>query len=114
MAQIKEKLIALRDNPNRLECPLIYHLDVAAMYPNIILTNRLQVRHRKSSVTVLTPTSVQPSAMVDEATCAACDFNREGANCQRTMDWSWRGEHSPATRNEYEMIKMQLESEKVS
>lgn len=22
--------------------PLIYHLDVAAMYPNIILTNRLQ------------------------------------------------------------------------
>ena len=59
-------------------------------------------------------TYTQPSAMVDEATCAACDFNREGANCQRTMDWSWRGEHSPATRNEYEMIKMQLESEKVS
>ena len=24
------------------EVPLIYHLDVAAMYPNIILTNRLQ------------------------------------------------------------------------
>jgi DNA polymerase epsilon subunit 1 len=23
------------------EKPLIYHLDVAAMYPNIILTNRL-------------------------------------------------------------------------
>ena len=23
--------------------PLIYHLDVSAMYPNIILTNRLQV-----------------------------------------------------------------------
>jgi DNA polymerase epsilon subunit 1 len=23
------------------ERPLIYHLDVAAMYPNIILTNRL-------------------------------------------------------------------------
>ncbi len=22
--------------------PLVYHLDVAAMYPNIILTNRLQ------------------------------------------------------------------------
>jgi hypothetical protein len=28
--------------PRRDEVPLIYHLDVAAMYPNIILTNRLQ------------------------------------------------------------------------
>ena len=34
----------LRDTPNRLENPIIYHLDVGAMYPNIILTNRLQVR----------------------------------------------------------------------
>lgn len=33
----------LRDTPIRDERPLIYHLDVAAMYPNIILTNRLQV-----------------------------------------------------------------------
>lgn len=33
----------LRDCPNRLENPIIYHLDVGAMYPNIILTNRLQV-----------------------------------------------------------------------
>lgn len=33
-------LEGLRDIPNREECPLIYHLDVAAMYPNIILTNR--------------------------------------------------------------------------
>ncbi|XP_047261413.1 DNA polymerase epsilon catalytic subunit A-like, partial [Capsicum annuum] len=39
---IMEKLMSLRDNPLREECPLIYHLDVAAMYPNIILTNRLQ------------------------------------------------------------------------
>jgi len=38
--QIKEKLCALRDTPNRIENPLIYHLDVGAMYPNIILTNR--------------------------------------------------------------------------
>lgn len=30
-------------NPNSLDCkPLVYHVDVAAMYPNIILTNRLQ------------------------------------------------------------------------
>ena len=41
---ILEKLVDIRDTPNRLEAPLIYHLDVAAMYPNIILTNRMQVR----------------------------------------------------------------------
>lgn len=32
--------------------------------------------------------------MVDEATCAACDFNKPGANCQRRMTWQWRGEFS--------------------
>jgi DNA polymerase epsilon subunit 1 len=37
------QLEILRDAPNREEKPVIYHLDVAAMYPNIILTNRLQV-----------------------------------------------------------------------
>lgn len=45
--QVKQAIITqledLRDNPYRTEPPLIYHLDVAAMYPNIILTNRLQV-----------------------------------------------------------------------
>ncbi|KAB1255675.1 DNA polymerase epsilon catalytic subunit A [Camelus dromedarius] len=93
--QIKTKLSSLKDVPNRIECPLIYHLDVGAMYPNIILTNRLQ-----------------PSAMVDEATCAACDFNKPGANCQRKMAWQWRGEFMPASRSEYHRIQHQLESEK--
>ena len=41
--EIKEKLELLRDTPKRIENPMIYHLDVGAMYPNIILTNRLQV-----------------------------------------------------------------------
>ena len=41
--EIKAQLESLRDIPNREECPLIYHLDVAAMYPNIILTNRYRV-----------------------------------------------------------------------
>lgn len=41
--EIKKKLVSLKEVPNRIECPLIYHLDVGAMYPNIILTNRLQV-----------------------------------------------------------------------
>lgn len=39
---IRTKLCDLRDTPMRLENPIIYHLDVGAMYPNIILTNRLQ------------------------------------------------------------------------
>ncbi|XP_030795668.1 DNA polymerase epsilon catalytic subunit A isoform X1 [Rhinopithecus roxellana] len=93
--EIKSKLASLKDLPSRIECPLIYHLDVGAMYPNIILTNRLQ-----------------PSAMVDEATCAACDFNKPGANCQRKMAWQWRGEFMPASRSEYHRIQHQLESEK--
>lgn len=95
-SEIKDKLASLRDTPARLENPLIYHLDVGAMYPNIILTNRLQ-----------------PSAMVDEATCAACDFNKPGAKCQRVMNWTWRGDFMPATRNEYQTIKQQLEVEKI-
>lgn len=93
--EIKRKLVSLKEVPNRIECPLIYHLDVGAMYPNIILTNRLQ-----------------PSAMVDEATCAACDFNKPGANCQRKMSWQWRGEIMPASRSEFHRIQQQLESEK--
>lgn len=74
---IVEKLLTLKTVPHRLEKPMIYHLDVGAMYPNIILTNRLQ-----------------PSAIVDEATCAACDFNRPGAACQRNMEWMWKAECS--------------------
>ncbi|KAJ3080643.1 DNA polymerase epsilon catalytic subunit, partial [Quaeritorhiza haematococci] len=94
--QILTTLAELRDNPNRIECPLIYHLDVAAMYPNIILTNRLQ-----------------PDAIIDESACAACDFNNGFDNpCQRHMKWSWRGEFLPAKRNEYNMIRNQLETEK--
>ena len=95
VADIKEKLESLRDTPNRIEMPIIYHLDVGAMYPNIILTNRLQ-----------------PSAMVDESTCASCDFNRPGAQCQRAMSWMWRGEFMPATRGEFQRIQQQLENEK--
>ncbi|KAI8837763.1 hypothetical protein BJ741DRAFT_603225 [Chytriomyces cf. hyalinus JEL632] len=94
-ASIVENLTELRDEPNRMRLPLIYHLDVAAMYPNIILTNRLQ-----------------PDAIVTENDCAACDFN-EGpdSSCQRRMIWSWRGEYFPAKRSEYNMIRNQLERE---
>lgn len=75
--------------------PLIYHLDVGSMYPNIILSNRLQ-----------------PTAMVSEPDCAVCDFNKPGKECQRKMDWSWRGEFYTAKSSEYRMIKKQLENER--
>lgn len=37
---------------------------------------------------------IQPPAIVDEETCAACDFNKPGSRCQRRMPWMWRGEFS--------------------
>lgn len=86
-AEIVQQLHALRDKPVRSEKPLIYHLDVSAMYPNIILTNRLQ-----------------PHAIVTPAQCAACDFNGM-SECQRDMEWTWRGEYFPASRGEAEMIQ---------
>lgn len=92
--KITSKLQELRDCPNREEVPMIYHLDVAAMYPNIILTNRLQ-----------------PPAIVTDEDCAACDFNKPGKTCLRPMTWVWRGEHYSATRNEYLHLKTQLQSE---
>ena len=149
--EIKNKLTSLKEVPNRIECPLIYHLDVGAMYPNIILTNRLQVKERTKEKCVGLNVNkhgikrffvLQPSAMVDEATCAACDFNKPGATCQRRMAWQWRGEISklisynyvpgidsfscgveysksffpssavPASRSEFHRIQQQLESEK--
>lgn len=93
--EIQGNLQNLFDNPNRLEQPVIFHLDVGAMYPNIILTNRLQ-----------------PSAMVSETDCAACDFNKPGAVCKREMEWLWRGEMLPASKNEFQRIQQQLETEK--
>eukprot|EP00898_Chlorokybus_atmophyticus_P000434 jgi/Chlat1/1391/Chrsp12S02054 len=92
--EILGQLVSLRDTPNREERPVIYHLDVAAMYPNIILTNRLQ-----------------PPAIVTDETCASCDFNRPGKTCLRKMDWVWRGDYYTANRNEYNSLKNQLQSE---
>jgi DNA polymerase elongation subunit (family B) len=76
----------------RTEEPLIYHLDVAAMYPNIILTNRLQ-----------------PSAVVTDADCAACAFNVPGKRCLREMEWVWRGETYMVNASEYALLRSQLE-----
>lgn len=92
--QIKSSLEGLRSNVPVMLTPLIYHLDVAAMYPNIILTNRLQ-----------------PDAIIEESTCASCDFNRPGKTCDRKMTWSWRGEYFPAKQGDINMLRHQLTSE---
>lgn len=93
-SSILSKLEDLRDNPNREDCPNIYHLDVASMYPNIMTTNRLQ-----------------PDSMIDESNCATCDFNRPGKTCDKKMTWSWRGEYYPVTKGDYNMLKNTLASE---
>jgi len=90
--QILGKLEFIRDKcPVYEQEPLIYHVDVAAMYPNIILSNRLQ-----------------PVAIVNERTCAGCMFNKDENNCKRNMQWQWKGEYFPLTRKEYESVKQQL------
>ncbi|GAA5932437.1 hypothetical protein JCM1841_000581 [Sporobolomyces salmonicolor] len=93
-SNITAMLEELRDNPLRSDTPLIYHLDVAAMYPNIMLSNRLQ-----------------PDSVVTEADCAACDYNRPGKQCQRRMKWAWRGEYFPAALGEFKMVRNALEQE---
>ncbi|KAG8738813.1 DNA polymerase epsilon catalytic subunit [Ceratobasidium sp. 414] len=93
-SKIQTALEDLRDRPMRQDKPLIYHLDVAAMYPNIMLSNRLQ-----------------PDSVVDEAMCAVCDYNRPGKTCDRRMTWAWRGEYFPAQRDEYNMIRHALNQE---
>ncbi|KAK6537956.1 DNA polymerase epsilon catalytic subunit [Orbilia ellipsospora] len=93
--KITAKLMDLKATPNRSERPLIYHLDVASMYPNIMTTNRLQ-----------------PDSMIKESDCAACDFNRPGKTCDRRLPWAWRGEFLPPKRDEYLMIRRALENER--
>ena len=52
---------------------------------------------------------LQPSAVVTDEDCAACDFNRPGKTCLRKMEWVWRGETYAASSNEYYSIKNQLQ-----
>ena len=95
---IKGRLEEFLTNLVRDARPLIYHLDVGAMYPNIILTNRLQ-----------------PPAIVNDSVCSRCEYNNdETANCKRMMNWSWRGEYFTANKSEVRMIKSQLEKEQLA
>ncbi|CAA0178621.1 unnamed protein product [Arabidopsis thaliana] len=105
--EIKEKLEKLRDDPIREEGPLIYHLDVAAMYPNIILTNRLQIYYVKRKF----PLNSQPPSIVTDEICTACDFNRPGKTCLRKLEWVWRGVTFMGKKSDYYHLKKQIESE---
>ena len=93
--EVKRCLGKLAENPHRDEEPYIYHLDVAAMYPNIILSNRLQ-----------------PSAVVSKDDCATCTFNKdaESNQCQRRMAWKWRGDLYKATKADVQQIQRELEA----
>jgi hypothetical protein len=83
------------------------------MYPNIILTYRLQ-----------------PTAIVSADTCAACDFNEAGNRCQlatgmwvgvlllahraqvwHVAGWTWRGDYIPASAAEVRQVRNQIEVE---
>lgn len=92
--QIRLKLEALRLTPKRQEKPLIYHVDVASMYPNIMTSNRLQ-----------------PDSMKTEEDCSRCDFNRPNKTCDRRLKWSWRGEHYTGDQKDYNTVKRQLQDE---
>lgn len=92
--QIKEKLEFLRDSGTVKEPPVILHLDVAAMYPNIILTNRLQ-----------------PHAIVQGKYCSKCPYGSisDETQCQRALHWMWRGELLMANVSDMNNIVKQLE-----
>ncbi|TGZ66839.1 hypothetical protein CRM22_005120 [Opisthorchis felineus] len=95
--RVEESLSQLAATPNRIECPVIYHLDVGAMYPNIILTNRLQ-----------------PSAVDSNSTarCSNCQFYKPEVSCQRFMPWTWRAELWTASRPEVYRVQAQLSQER--
>lgn len=99
--EVKDKIIselnALPMDRKYWEKPRIYHVDVAAMYPNIILTYRLQ-----------------PTSIVNDTTCSGCLFNQPESKCKKKLDWKWRVDYLPAKKAEYERIKSQLELETFS
>ncbi|EER11149.1 dna polymerase epsilon, catalytic subunit, putative, partial [Perkinsus marinus ATCC 50983] len=93
VGELTEALKELRRNPHRSEEPLIYHLDVAAMYPNIILSNRLQ-----------------PSAIVNPDYCNQCSYSdpQLKSDCKRHLEWKWRGDLYMATRADVQHQQSEL------
>lgn len=48
---------------------------------------------------------------MDNRTCSGCVFNSAENRCKRELEWQWKGDYYPLTRNEYETIKMNIEYE---
>ncbi len=105
---IVSSLQQLIETPSRLENPLIYHVDVASMYPNIILTNRFVKIDFNFYLFFLRLT---PSSVVDDTTCAACLFNRPENKCKRKMEWQWCVDYLPSSKGEYVQVRNMLERE---
>lgn len=82
---------AVKDSPAGVieSQPLIYHVDVASMYPNIILTNRLQ-----------------PTAIVNDQICSNCIFNEAKNKCKRNLGWDWKASYYPLNDIEYRKVKV--------
>ena len=49
------------------------------------------LRHGRHDRLYWLPGRLQPSAIVTDEDCAACDFNKPGKTCLRKMTWEWRG-----------------------
>ncbi|KAK6090615.1 hypothetical protein P3W45_000338 [Vairimorpha bombi] len=69
----------------------IYHLDVSAMYPNIILTNRLQ-----------------PTSIVNDDICVRCDFSTKESKCKRRLNWEAKIDYYVPTVNEIREIRQNV------
>lgn len=70
-AEITAAVELMRHNPKRIDKLSTYHSHVAAIDPNIMLSNRLQT-----------------GSKADEVVCAVlCDYNRPGKTCDQRLDW---------------------------
>lgn len=93
------KILSVHNNEEYIKIeakPFIYHLDVSAMYPNIILTNRLQ-----------------PISVIEESECINCDYYEERNKCQRKMKWDMKVEFIPTKKDEIRTIEAQLKNIKI-
>ncbi|CAG8438673.1 3204_t:CDS:10 [Ambispora gerdemannii] len=97
--QVREQIIGSLQNlqekslheTSLIMTPAIYHFDVGAMYPNIILTNRLQ-----------------PDAIRAKTKNNLCNHKVSGISCDRPMNWTWRGEVFSLNKDEIEHCRSLL------
>ncbi|XP_026189746.1 uncharacterized protein LOC34618916 [Cyclospora cayetanensis] len=90
---IRQRLEMLRDSPSLKAFPLLLHLDVAAMYPNIILSQRLQ-----------------PPAIKTKQQCRDCPWYEYASECQRFLPWRRKLEISPAEKGTILALQQDLQT----